>query len=199
MTERENSPPPPALSVGKMLAIQAGIVVLAVLLGLVFRQDLAGQIEFDLKALNWSVLGTGLLVLMAWWLADAPWGWVRELKGFMRDLVVPLFRNAPAGTLFMVALLAGLGEELLFRGVIQGGLEGVVGSWPALILASVLFGAMHALSRAYFLIATLMGFYLGLIYLWTGNLLIPILIHFFYDWIILRHYIGSRSGSPRPS
>nr|WP_239056945.1 CPBP family intramembrane glutamic endopeptidase [Wenzhouxiangella limi] len=93
----------------------------------------------------------------------------------------------------MVALLAGVGEELLFRGVIQGGLDGVIGPWPALALASLLFGAMHALSRAYFVLATVMGLYMGLVYLWTGNLLIPILIHFLYDWVVLRYYLASRS------
>lgn len=193
MTEPDDQRPTasPAMSVPTMLKVQGGIVVLAIVLGLIFRQDLPGQIHFSIEALNWSVVGTALMLFTGWWLIDKPWGWIRELKDLMRQVVVPLFRNAPVGTLFLVSLLAGVGEELLFRGVIQGGLSGLLGPWPALILASVLFGAMHALTRAYFIIATLMGFYLGLIYLWTGNLLIPILIHFLYDWIVLRYYLGS--------
>jgi len=194
MTEPDDqrSTASPAMSVRTMLRVQGGIVVVAIVLGLIFRQDLLGQIHFSIEALNWSVVGTALMLFTGWWLIDKPWGWIRELKDLMRQVVVPLFRNAPVGTLFLVSLLAGVGEELLFRGVIQGGLSGLLGPWLALILASVLFGAMHALTRAYFIIATLMGFYLGLIYLWTGNLLIPILIHFLYDWIVLRYYLGAR-------
>lgn len=173
-----------------MLGLQFGIVLLAVILALVFRIDLGSQIQFSVEAVNWAVVGTIPLLLSVWVLADTRWAWAAELERLMRQIVVPLFRRAPAGTLFLVSLLAGVGEELLFRGVIQGGLSGWLGPWPALILASVFFGLMHALTRAYFIVATLMGLYLGLFFMWTGNLLIPILIHFLYDWVVLRYYLA---------
>lgn len=177
-----------------MLGLQFGIVVLAVVLALVFRLDLLSQVEFSVEALNWALIGTLPLLLSVWVLADTRWAWAAELQRLMRQILVPLFRKAPAGTVFLVSLLAGVGEELLFRGVIQGGLSGLIGAWPALILASVLFGLMHALTRAYFVVATLMGLYLGLFYLWTGNLLIPVLIHFLYDWVALRYYLAKDPG-----
>ena len=186
----EQPPPAPQLSTAGMLGLQLGIVVLAVVLALVFRIDLAGQMEFSVESLNWAVVGTLPLLLSVWVLADTRRAWAAELQRLMRQIVVPLFRNAPTGTLFLVSLLAGVGEELLFRGVMQGGLSALVGPWPALLLASVAFGLMHALTRAYFVVATLMGLYLGLFYLWTGNLLIPILIHFLYDWVVLRYYLA---------
>lgn len=178
-----------------MFAIQLGLAVLAVMLGWVFGLDLFGRIEFTLAALNWSVLGTLPLLLAGWWLFRSSWAWMRELKRLVQEMVTLLFRDAPPGTVFLVALLAGVGEELLFRGVVQGGLSGLIGPWGALLAASLLFGAMHALTRAYFVVATIMGLYLGLIYLWTGNLLIPILIHFLYDWVVLRYYLSAdRAG-----
>lgn len=182
------------MSLPAIFGFQFGLVVLALILGLVFRLDLAGQHRFDLAALNLGVLGTLPMLVLVWAMGRTDWSWVHELQGFMREIVVPMFRNAPAGTLFLVSLLAGVGEEWLFRGVVQGGLSSLIGPWAALVVASVLFGALHALSRAYFIVATLMGFYLGLIYLWTGNLLIPILIHFLYDWVVLRYYLGGRAS-----
>ncbi|MEE4637505.1 MAG: CPBP family intramembrane glutamic endopeptidase [Wenzhouxiangella sp.] len=189
--------PEPAaqMPVRQMLGLQLGIVLLALVLGMIFRIDLLADLEISLAALNLSGAGTATLLLGVWTLNTRRWGWVVELKTFMRETLVPLFRHAPPGTLFLVALLAGVGEELLFRGVIQGGLDGVLGPWPALVLASILFGAMHALSKAYFVLATVMGFYMGLIYLWTGNLLIPILIHFLYDWIVLRYYVDAHENA----
>jgi membrane protease YdiL (CAAX protease family) len=183
------------MPVRQMLGLQLGIVLLALVLGMIFRIDLLADLEISLAALNLSGAGTATLLLGVWTLNTRRWGWVVELKTFMRETLVPLFRHAPPGTLFLVALLAGVGEELLFRGVIQGGLDGVLGPWPALVLASILFGAMHALSKAYFVLATVMGFYMGLIYLWTGNLLIPILIHFLYDWIVLRYYVDAHENA----
>ncbi len=187
--------PQPNLPTSAMLGVQFGIVVLAVVLAFIFRIDLLGAMDFSVEAVNGGVIGTIPMLLLGWWLFRSNWAWVLELRQLMESALIPLFRNAPAGTVFLVSLLAGVGEELLFRGVIQGGLEGLIGAWPALILASVIFGALHALTRAYFIIATLMGLYLGWIYMETGNLLIPILIHFLYDWIVLRFYL-SRNRKP---
>lgn len=185
---------PPRRSTSAILGMQFGMVLLAGLLALLFRIDLCSQLVFSVAAVNWSVIATLPLLLMVWALSDARWTWTEELRQLMQNLIVPLFRTAPAGTLFLVSLLAGVGEELLFRGVIQGGLSGLIGPWGGLVLASVLFGALHALTPAYFIIATLMGGYLGWIYLSSGNLLIPILIHFLYDWIVLRYLMDRQSA-----
>jgi len=97
--------------------------------------------------------------------------WVEEIEAFIRATLVPLFRHTGIAGLGLVALAAGIGEELLFRGVIQDGLESWYGPLPALVLTSLLFGMAHCITRAYFMLACLMGLYLGALYLWTGNLL----------------------------
>ena len=193
MTEQPPEPSqPPQMSLTGMLLLQGGIVLLALVLDMAFGLRMLDGLTFSLSALNWGIAATIPLLLGVWLLGSMRWAWVAELQQFMLEIIVPLFRKTPAGALFAVALLAGVGEELLFRGVVQGGLEGIVGSGMALLLASLFFGAMHALSRAYFLVATAMGFYLGWLYLATGNLLIPIVVHFLYDWIVLRYYLKGR-------
>ena len=42
-----------------------------------------------------------------------------------------------------VVICAPFVEELFYRGLLLGGLEGVMGRWPALVLSSVVFGAVH--------------------------------------------------------
>ena len=37
-----------------------------------------------------------------------------------------------------------------------------------------------------------MGFYLGWLYQATGNLLVPIMVHFLYDWVVLEWYLRGR-------
>ena len=93
----------------------------------------------------------------------------------------------------LVSALAGIGEELLFRGVIQDGLNLHFSTAASLIIASLLFGLAHAVTPAYFIIASLMGLYLGWLYLHTGNLLIPIIVHGLYDWIAIRFYLWNRN------
>jgi len=187
--------PPPQMPLRAMLGMQVGIVLLALVLDMVFGLRMLADLSLSMTAVNQSLAATVPLLAGVWLLGRMDWAWVRELQTFMREFLIPLFRNAPAGTLFLVSLLAGVGEELLFRGVIQGGLDGVIGEGSALVVSSVVFGAMHAVSRPYFIITALMGLYLGWLYLATGNLLIPILVHFIYDWVVLRHYLAERRPS----
>ncbi|MFU8831096.1 MAG: lysostaphin resistance A-like protein [Wenzhouxiangella sp.] len=173
----------------KIILLEAGLGVLAIVLALLF--GLAPWLEFEWTATAWllGLAATVPMVLSLLLLRLTGWHWLSELEDFVRRVLVPWFGDAPWWGLALVALAAGIGEELLFRGVVQGGLAGLVGPWGALVIASLLFGLVHAMTRAYFIIATLAGFYLGLLYLWTGNLLIPIVVHFLYDWIALQFYM----------
>ena len=90
------------------------------------------------------------------------------------------------GSVYRKAAAAGIGEELLFRGFLQSWLAGVFGTvWPALLVATVAFGAVHWVSAVYFAYATLLGAVLGLIFWMTGDLLAPVLCHAVYDVVAL--------------
>lgn len=119
------------------------------------------------------------------WMACSRWQPIQELRILFNTWIVRLFLPWRLWQLLLVSLLAGLGEEALFRDLLQGVLSRLWGTEPALVLASVLFGLLHAISPAYALLATLMGMWLGLLYLVTDNLLAPILAHAFYDAALL--------------
>jgi membrane protease YdiL (CAAX protease family) len=97
--------------------------------------------------------------------------------------------------MLLIALLAGVGEELFFRGLLQPGLAGWTGAWTALILTSALFGVLHWITPAYAALAGLVGLYLGAFMAVSGNLLVPILVHALYDFFALRYLLG-RSAAP---
>jgi membrane protease YdiL (CAAX protease family) len=86
----------------------------------------------------------------------------------------------------VIAALAGIGEELFFRGMIQLGLSGVLGLevWHAILIASLIFGLAHAVTLTYFILAFVISVYLGFIFDFTDNLLVPIAIHAFYDFFV---------------
>lgn len=80
--------------------------------------------------------------------------------------------------LFMIAVLPALGEELLFRGVVQQVLtrwtrNAHAGIW----LAAALFSALH-MQFFGFLPRLLLGVLFGYLLLWSGSLWLPILAHF---------------------
>ncbi|MFC6865426.1 CPBP family intramembrane glutamic endopeptidase [Halomicroarcula sp. GCM10025817] len=87
-------------------------------------------------------------------------------------------------------LLIGPGEELLFRGVVQGRLKEVFGWQVAVVLASVIFAGLHwfALSGGsttgnLVVLAVLVGpsLVFGLAYEFTDNIVVPSLIHGVYN------------------
>jgi len=74
-----------------------------------------------------------------------------------------------------VAIAVPIGEELLFRGLIQRLLFRHARPALAILLAGLLFGAIHPLFSAP--AVAVLGFWFGLVMLWGGNLWYPILAH----------------------
>lgn len=87
--------------------------------------------------------------------------------------------------LVALSVLAGVGEELLFRGAVQGWLVQHTGPWTAVIASSVLFGLVHYVSFTYFLVATGLGLVLGAAYHLSASLGMVMLWHALYDVVAL--------------
>jgi membrane protease YdiL (CAAX protease family) len=97
-----------------------------------------------------------------------------QLRRTMLTEVRPIFSSARVSDLFSISVLAGFSEELLFRGVIQEKL--------GIVIASIIFGLFHFVTPAYSVVATALGFYIGILFNSYQSLLVPIQVHFFYDF-----------------
>ncbi|WP_262174554.1 CPBP family intramembrane glutamic endopeptidase [Haloarcula laminariae] len=84
-------------------------------------------------------------------------------------------------------LLVGPGEELLFRGLVQGTLRETLHPARAIVLASALFASIHLFSltgegkMVYIGIAFILALVLGVIYEYTDNLAVPAVVHGAYN------------------
>lgn len=74
---------------------------------------------------------------------------------------------------FIVAVIGPIAEEFVFRGLILNRLITKFGFWNGLGLSSVIFGMFHIDFFGAFFFAVVAS----LLYLKTGNLLVPILLH----------------------
>jgi len=112
--------------------------------------------------------------LGVWRLLDAvpPLKQIKALLVRLLDLDAMGPRHA-----LLLGLVAGIPEEILFRGAIQPLL--------GLILTSLLFGALHAVSPAYFAYASLAGLLLGQLAIWRGGLWAPVAAHVAIDALML--------------
>ena len=122
-----------------------------------------------------------------------PWAPLVRLQQLVETQLVPLFAHMSLWQLLLIALAAGMGEELLFRGWLQASLADWIGP-PlgvslGLAVTSVAFGACHWLTPAYAVLALLISVYLGLLFLLTDSILAPIVCHALYDFIALVYLV----------
>ena len=164
---------------------EAGVLALAIAVGWLVSVDPFAGIAFRLDDFGIGLAATVPPVVALWLLQRSTAPAVLEFRRVVEELVEPLFAGAPVTHVVALALMAGVGEEALFRGVVQGGLTDMIGWLPALLIASVLFGVVHWLTGLYALLAGVVGLYLGGLYLLTGNLLVPIVVHALYDIVAL--------------
>lgn len=115
--------------------------------------------------------------------------WIRGKEDEANDTVKALLSRHTIKDLLLnllfVAGLAAVGEELLFRGVLQRIFVRQFGqAWPAIIFSAFLFAALHMQFYG-FLPRFALGILLGAIYWYSGSLWVSILAHFVYDGVLI--------------
>lgn len=112
-------------------------------------------------------LGALVIAMSAVWTTWLPTG--RALARFLGETI----GHIGPGQGLALAIASGLGEELLFRGALQPEV--------GLVIASVVFGAMHVVPRwpllLWGLYAVAVGLAFGLAFEWTGSLWAPVIAH----------------------
>lgn len=124
--------------------------------------------------LGWVLLSILLLILVAIF----PDLNVKE-EGFerMTHSGVPVDSPGLLGFMAFGAFVAPLAEEVFFRGFLFNAFRQRMPVWLAMLLASLLFAAIHLYSLLMTAVIFVMGCCLTLIYLWRRTLLAPILVH----------------------
>jgi hypothetical protein len=182
---------------GTAIVVEGGLVLLALAVGWLFGQPPLAQIEWTMPAALVGIAAAVPMVAALVLVTRFPVGPLAELENVVRRMIVPLFRDSSLVDLAAICALAGLGEEMLFRGVAQAGLERFSGSpWLALAVASVLFGLAHPITPTYAVVAGLIGVYLGWLLLASGNLLVPVVAHAAYDFAALVYLLQDTDVPP---
>lgn len=158
----------------------AGVVV-AALAGI----DLKSQLVVSQQAVLNGLLACLPILAMLLVLYQVKWQPLLELRYEVERIVGELFGESSWFELALVSIAAGVGEEILFRGALQPLGIGWLSFWPGFILVAILFGLAHAMTKIYFVMATVIGFYFGWLALQDNNLVTPIVAHAVYDFLAL--------------
>lgn len=173
-----------SISTRAALLFQGGIGVVGLVAIWLLDIPVQWQGLGGLEVLLYGALGAAGTYLALLLITQIPWLFPDNLDRQMQGLY-NFARSFPWPVLVALSVLAGVGEELLFRGAAQGWLIQHTGPWTAVIAASVLFGLVHYVSFTYFLVATGLGLVLGTGYQLSGSLGLVILWHALYDMLAL--------------
>ena len=135
-----------------------------------------------LQPWSWNLRDTGYgmlatLPMLAFFFASMrfPLGPLRGIREFLVEHLGPVLHQCTWYDLVLVAAMAGLGEEILFRGLLQ--------PWIGLFASNLVFGVVHSVTPLYAVIAAIIGAYLGGLQVATNNLWPPVLAHALYDFV----------------
>ncbi|MCL2303782.1 MAG: CPBP family intramembrane metalloprotease [Planctomycetaceae bacterium] len=115
---------------------------------------------------------------------------LQRIQQLVRSFLGTFFGKCSTVQIFLICVLAGIGEELFFRGLMQDGIAygigGSIGLICGIVISSLLFGAAHLVTLTYGVIAFLMSLYFAALFHWSGNILVPIITHALYDYCVIR-------------
>jgi uncharacterized protein len=176
---------------------EAALIVVAVVLGWLSGINPFATLHYSESAIIYGLLGTIPLFLLFLLLEQLTADSVVTIRRLLLETLGPSLYRYHWTDLFILATIAGISEEILFRGVIQPWMESSWGLTVGLVGSNILFGLVHAVTPLYAVLATLVGIYLGLSLDYGGdrNLLTPIIIHGLYDFLaflaLMRSYRAS--------
>lgn len=176
----------------QVVAQQFVFGVVTVVYTIYSETDLLARLP-SLRDVGWIVVGVLLLLGLSQTLS-----FLLEQSGASDGInqIEQFAREQPQLLLYLIpvaVILIGPGEELLFRGGVQGRLSQSFGVVPAIVLASALFGLVHipavvassAVSvGGYVVTAFVLGLVLGGLYEHTNNLVVPALAHGVYNALL---------------
>jgi membrane protease YdiL (CAAX protease family) len=184
-----------------LVLFEAGLAPLSLLVGLIVRSHPLTTFAWDADAAFNGVLAAIPMVAMFAAILRWPVGPLRGIKEYFDDELAPALSGCEWPDLAVLSVAAAVGEEMLFRGVIQGALSRLLGPAAGVVLASVVFGLLHPVSLSYMTVAALLGACLGVVWLISGNLLTVMVAHALYDFVALAvlHHMRSTADESEPA
>ena len=167
-----------------------------------FKKEItASQIGLTIAIILVSVIVAGSLGVLNKEFADLlGWkGWSETLeKAYNEQVAIMLDVDSIGGyfiSLFVMAFIPALCEEILFRGGLQNFLSRASKNpWLAIIVVSILFSLVHFSVYGFF-VRLFLGIVLGLIFYYTQNVWLCIAAHFFNNALAVSTiYFMTRQG-----
>jgi membrane protease YdiL (CAAX protease family) len=185
-------------------------IIPSMLLAILFGGSISGYLKLDRKPYQTSILLAIIIVFIS-----SPFinfvgeinskmtlpsafssieHWMRESEDAAENITKLFLKTETIWGLFfnilMIGIIPAVGEELLFRGVIQR----IFSEWTKNIhwgiwISAILFSALHFQFYG-FIPRAILGAIFGYLFVWSGNLWLPVLAHFVNNTVaVIAYYL----------
>jgi len=151
----------------------------------------AGVLLCATPIVNWMIMVNGAMELPGF--LSGMEDWMKGMEDMSATVIVRFLEMDSVETLllnlFMIGILPALGEELMFRGVIQR----IFTRWTKNVhlsvwITAIIFSAIHMQFYG-FLPRMMLGVLFGYLFVWSGSLLLPVFCHLIYNgWGVMFAY-----------
>jgi len=166
----------------------AGIVFSLIVLPRRFGRDWIRKIAFRAPHFEHVVLVVLLalpVLVFSGMLEGLLMKWVHDNSRTELEVFLESMRSWPAFILIMgIAVGPAISEELFCRGFLGHGLVSRYGTAIGITLTSIFFGAIH-MNLVQGIFAALIGVVLHLVYIASRSILVPMLLHFINNFIVI--------------
>lgn len=183
----------------KTCYFELSLILVAIGFGWLANINPFANLHFSEFTIIYGLIGTVPLFFLYLALEQLPLKSVIKIRDILFQTLGAALQRYHWTDLLILAAVAGISEEILFRGVVQPWIEASWSMTAGLIATNIIFGLAHAVTPLYAVLATLVGVYLSLSMDYDGsrNLLLPIIIHGLYDFLafvaLMRAYRASRN------
>jgi uncharacterized protein len=172
------------------LGLNKGLKKFSILFGFI-------ALVVSLPFINWIVQINGQVHLPGF--LSGVEKWMRESEDTAQKLTDVFLATDKWGgllvNLFMVAGLAAIGEELIFRGILVRLFREWTGNMHlAVFIPAFLFSAFHLQFYGFFG-RLFLGLLLGYLFVWSGSLYVPVIVHFLNNAIaVILSFMNQRGA-----
>lgn len=182
-----------------VLPSAVGLMILGVVLA-VFYQPWSWQGSLGWFAVPLGIVFGSLTYFVMFSVSTSKLVRINSIQSLL-TMLHGLFKNFTWPQIVFVSILAGVGEEILIRGALQSFIVSLSSPLTGVVVASLIFGLLHFLTKTYVLITFLIGLVFAIAFYLTDSMLLVMVAHTVYDiWafamiVKFPHILGMQSNN----
>lgn len=177
------------------VVVEGGLAVLAFVIGYFIHFSPVRTLKWSITDVIWGLTATIPMLVLYVFMDRSHAEPFRKIRNLVQFFVDTFLSRCSTLQVILICALAGIGEELFFRGILHDAIAYKIGGTTGLIIGILIsaffFGISHAATFTYCILAFFISLYFSWLLIFFDNILVPITTHAVYDYCVI-HYLLQR-------